>query len=131
MCCCLFALFDVSRSIHAGETDSVRIKRRALWEAMEMALPQGFDRIDAYGETPQLDAILFRSQGRTILFRLSDHQAGEVQHMAEPGLINRITFEDSGDDGEWVLWFNGKPQATIDSHYETVRLSAPSAGGGQ
>jgi hypothetical protein len=110
------------RGAYAAEDGPKDAKRTALWDSLNKVLTKDFQQIDVYGESSAIDAVLFRSKGKTLLFSLRTGKLGEVIHMKSLGPINRISFEDNRDGGDWVLWFNGRRESTIDSAYETEPL---------
>jgi hypothetical protein len=89
------------------------MRRAALWQALEKALPEKYKVIDAYAEIPSLSAVLFRSRGTTLTFSLKTGKVEEVAHGKALGKINRITFEERKGAGDFALWYNGRRELTI------------------
>src|SRR5262245_7908891 len=123
-CLVLGCLFGMGTSLAPGPSaraadrekeDLVGKKRAALWQALEKALPEKYKEIDAYAENSSLTVVLFHSPGSTQALRFSQKtgKVEEVGHMKALGRINRITFEEGKDGGDWVLWHNGRRELTI------------------
>jgi hypothetical protein len=112
---CLFGMAagPSARAADGEKEDVVGKKRAALWQALQNALPEKYKEIDAYAENPSLSAVLFRSQRTTLTFSLKTGKVEEVPHGKALGKINRITFEQRKDGGDFALWYNGRRELTI------------------
>ena len=104
-----------ARAASPEKADKVDKKRQQIWQALEKALPKKYQPIDAYAENPSLTVVLFHSPASTqaLRFSLKTGKVEELGHKKGLSRINRITFDEGKDGGDWVLWYNGRPELTI------------------
>jgi hypothetical protein len=86
-------------------------QRQELWVALEKALPEEFREIDVYAENDALTRVLFRSQGKTLLFSLESGKVERVIHQKHVRRANRVTYV----PGTFILWYNGRVELKVAS----------------
>jgi len=108
--------------LEALAEDKADKKREELWQALLKALPKEYKQIDAYAENASLTAVLLYSRHAVLKFSLESRKVEEIHVMKALGRINRITFEQHEDGGNWILWLNGKRELTMDARVEGASL---------
>jgi len=113
------------RSSYADNSD--KLKRTDVWKVFNKVRYVAFgkfQKIDVYGEKPDLTEICYISKGIVYIFYYKDKNNKGLSHIEKmehakiinPG-INRISYEKSKDNGFgfFKLWYYGKIELSIGS----------------